>query len=127
MNCLTVILKPGFNFNALGEIERFLKRALPNYEYENDGVYLDIEPLGISISEPYFQVDNDTKLFLCISFFIRDSRVYDANDYIRIHAIMSKIAIVLKTDEYNRQNQKYIFAKRKVQFSEFSRGCLNGV
>lgn len=100
MNCLTVILKPGFNFNALVEIERFLKRALPNYEYENDGVFLDIEPLGISISEPYFQVDNDTKLFLCISFFIRDSRVYDANDYIRIHAIMSKIAIVLKTDEW---------------------------
>lgn len=100
MNCLIVILKPGFHFNALIEIERFIKRILPHYKYENDGVYLDIGTLDVSINEPYFQVDNDTKLFLCISFFIRASWIYDAKEYRRIRDVMTEIAAALKTDEW---------------------------
>lgn len=111
MNCLTVILKPGFHFNALVEIERFLKRTLPHYEYENDGLYIDVQPLGISINEPYFQVDHENKLFLCISFFIRESWLYDEKEYRRIHDTISEIAKVLKTDEWwyssEMQGDKY--------------------
>lgn len=73
MNCLTVILKPGFHFNSLVGIKRFLRSILPQYEYNDDGLYLDIEPFSISISEPFFQVDKENKLFLCISFFIRET------------------------------------------------------
>lgn len=100
MNCLTVILKPGFHFNALVEIERFLKRVLPQYAYDNDGLYIDVEPIGVSINEPYFQVDGEEKLFLCISFFIRDSWVYDEKEYRRIYGITKEIATSLKTDEW---------------------------
>lgn len=100
MNCLTVILKPGLHFNALVEIERFLRRALPQYEYNDDGLYLNIEPLSVSINEPFFQVDKENKLFLCISFFIRDSWVYDEREYRRIYGIVKEIATALKTDEW---------------------------
>lgn len=37
------------------------------------------------------------------------------------------VSAIEKLRVYNRQNQKYIFAKRKVQFSEFSRDCLKAV
>lgn len=100
MNCLTVILKPGFHFNALVEIERFLKRALPPYTYDNDGLYIDVEPIGVSINEPFFQVDNGEKLFLCISFYIRSCWVYDEMEYRRIYGIAKEIATALNTDEW---------------------------
>ncbi len=100
MNCLTVILKPGFHFNALIEIERFLKRVLPRYEYDNDGFYIDIKPIDVSINEPYFQADNEEKQFVCISFFIRASWIYDEREYQRIRGIVTEIAKALETDEW---------------------------
>ena len=67
--------------------------------------------MGISINEPYFQVDHENKLFLCISFFIRESWLYDEKEYRRIHDTISEIAKVLKTDEWwyssEMQGDKY--------------------
>lgn len=122
MNCLTVILKPGFHFNALVEIERFLRRTLPQYEYNNDGLYLDIEPLSVSISEPFFQIDKENKLFLCISFFIRDLWIYDEKEYRRIRGIVAEIAKALKTDEwwYSSEMQGDMYEEfSAIQITEF--------
>lgn len=100
MNCLTIILKPGFQFNALVEIERVLKSVLPQYAYNYNGLYIDVKPIGVIIDEPYFQVDNEEKLFLCISFFIRSSWVYDEIEYPGIYGIAKEIATALNTDEW---------------------------
>ena len=59
MDCLNAILQPGFHFDALVEIERFLRRTLPHYEYENYRGDLIVEPLGININEPFFQIDKE--------------------------------------------------------------------
>lgn len=100
MNCLTIILKPGFHFNALVEIERFLKRTMPQYSFSFDDGYIDIEPLGVSIREPFFQEESEEKKFLTIAFYIRDAWVYQDDEYHKIYAITKEIAIALKTNEW---------------------------
>ena len=90
MNCLTVILKPGFHFNALVEIERFLRSTLPKYEYENDGLYIEVEPLGISINELIFKLTMKISCF-CVYHFSLES----------LGAMMKK-----STGEYTIQSQR---------------------
>ena len=56
---------------------------------------------------------------------IRQSDIYEfilsvSDNKDRIERIMNER---FDEKEYNRQNEKYIFAKRKVQFSRFS-GCV---
>lgn len=50
-------------------------------------------------------------MFLCVSFFIRESWLYDEKEYRRIHDTISEIANVLKTDEWwyssEMQGDKY--------------------
>lgn len=100
MNCLLVIFKPGIPFYSINDIQPILQRAMPQYTLNNSGDSLDLSPWAADIIEPYFQSESGQKIFLQISFYIRDSWLYCHDEYVNLKNLVTDICSVLETDEW---------------------------